>query len=84
MKVINTEEIDEDSTEDNQILLLDKLEVTYGDESTSYTVMEDEPEDMTFGRSLQDCASIIKMIKMAYEAGKNGHELTVEQKVVKY
>jgi len=80
MKVLNTQGIDEDS----ELFILDKLEVTYGDESTSYNVVEDAPEDMTFGRSLQDCGSIMEMIRMAYEAGKNGHELTFEQKVEKY
>lgn len=44
----------------------------------SYKVTQDEPEDMCFGRSLEDAGSIGNMIKLVYEAGKNGDEIEFE------
>lgn len=36
------------------------------------------PEDAIIGRDLISCYIIIKYMKMAYEAGKNGEEFIVE------
>jgi len=77
-KVLNTEEKYGEDWGDGPSMSADIVEVTYGDKKSKYTVKEDEPEDMIFGRSLEDCGSIIEMIKMAHEAGKNGHELIID------
>lgn len=36
------------------------------------------PEDAIIGRDLISCGTIINYMKMAYEAGKNGEELIIE------
>ena len=36
----------------------------------------DTPEDNTLGRSFADIYQVVDMIKAAYEAGKNGEDLT--------
>ena len=38
-----------------------------------------EPEDMTLNRDLNCAYSIPDMVKLAYEAGKNGEELIIEE-----
>lgn len=40
---------------------------------------EGEPEDMTLGRDLSDAYDIPDMLIMAYEAGKNGEDLIIEE-----
>ena len=45
-----------------------------GDELRFY-LSEGEPEDMIFGRNLNDAYSIAKMLKFAYEAGKRDEKL---------
>ena len=39
---------------------------------------EGEPEDMTLGRDLSDAYHIQDMLILAYNAGKNGENLTIE------
>lgn len=36
----------------------------------TYTVREGEPEDMSFGRNLEDTYSIQQMVKLAYNLGQ--------------
>ncbi len=36
-----------------------------------------EPEDANLARDFNDCYSIVDAIKLAYNAGKNGEELTI-------
>lgn len=45
-------------------------------ESHSYTAAEDEPEDMKFGRTLEDCYSIKKMVELAHQLGVAGITIT--------
>ena len=45
-----------------------------GDELRFY-LSEGEPEDMIFGRNLNDAYSIAKMLKAAYDAGKRDEKL---------
>ena len=45
-----------------------------GDELSFY-LSEGEPEDMIFGRNLNDTYSIAKMLKAAYDAGKRDEKL---------
>jgi uncharacterized protein YpmB len=35
------------------------------------------PEDCRFYRDLESCRNMLKAIKLAYQAGKNGGELTI-------
>lgn len=37
------------------------------------------PEDACIERDLLSCSTIIDYMKLAYEAGKNGEELTIEE-----
>lgn len=38
-----------------------------------------EPEDMTLDRDLSDAWNVVELLKLAYNAGKNGEELEIEQ-----
>ena len=38
-----------------------------------------EPEDNNLGRNFNSCYSIDRLIREAYEAGKNGEELIIEE-----
>jgi hypothetical protein len=44
----------------------------------SVTICAGEPEDAVFFRDLNDAYSIADIVKLAYEAGKNGEEMTYE------
>jgi hypothetical protein len=37
-----------------------------------------EPEDANLNRDFNDCYKIIKLMKEAYEAGKNGEDFKIE------
>ena len=50
------------------------LENDKGDK-IGFRLSEGDPEDMIFGRNLNDALFITKMLKSAYEAGKNGESL---------
>lgn len=41
----------------------------------------DTPEDNTLSRNFSDCYSITTLLAEAYEAGKNGEELIIENEV---
>lgn len=43
-----------------------------------------EPEDASLGRDFNDCFSIHKLMKKAYEAGKAGEEFELEEVEVDY
>jgi len=43
-----------------------------------YSLYQDEPEDMIFGRQLEWPSSIIDMIMHAHSAGKCGEDLDIE------
>ena len=47
----------------------------HGKEKHSYNVTEGEPEDMCFGRDLEDTCSIKEMIILAHKLGKKGVNL---------
>ena len=42
--------------------------------------MEGEPEDANIGRDFADIVDIDNLVKMAYEAGKNGESLEIDHK----
>jgi hypothetical protein len=48
------------------------------DGETVFDVWEDEPEDMNLSRTLKDCLKVPDLLKLAYEAGKNGEDFEVE------
>lgn len=71
MKITETHCLGEwDNTTSIEIL----MENEDGDELRFY-LSEGEPEDMIFGRNLNDAYSIVKMLKFAYEAGKRDEKL---------
>lgn len=43
-----------------------------------FKVRDDEPEDSNLGRSFSDVYKIPDLMRMAYEAGKNGEELLID------
>lgn len=43
------------------------------------SIFEGEPEDMTMSRNLNDVLKITDVIKKAYECGKNGKDLYIQQ-----
>lgn len=54
------------------------------DGKTVFSAHDGEPEDNTLGRNFNDCWSIPKLLKLAYEAGKAGEEFIVESKEENY
>ena len=71
MKITETYCLGEwDNTTSIEIL----MENEDGDELSFY-LSEGEPEDMIFGRNLNDTYSIAKMLKAAYDAGKRDEKL---------
>ena len=71
MKITETHCLGEwDNTTSIEIL----MENEDGDELRFY-LSEGEPEDMIFGRNLNDAYSIAKMLKAAYDAGKRDEKL---------
>ena len=43
-----------------------------------FEVYDGEPEDSNLGRDFSDCFKIPKLMKMAYDAGKNGETIAFE------
>lgn len=71
MKITETHCLGEwDNTTSVEILMKNED----GDEISFY-LSEGEPEDMIFGRNLNDSLFITKMLKFAYEAGKRDEKL---------
>lgn len=56
----------------------ENITFTHGKESFNYDVSEGEPEDMIFGRNLEDTYSILQMIRLAYKLGKEGVDIEFE------
>lgn len=53
----------------------ESISLDFDGQSFSYEVSEGEPEDMRFGRNLEDTSSIYQMIMLAHELGKKGVEI---------
>jgi hypothetical protein len=45
----------------------------------AHPLATDCPEDATLERSMLSCGDILEAIRIAYWAGKNGEELTIEE-----
>ena len=63
----------EDDMFDGRITIVSERE----DKKISLRFGAGEPEDMNLARDLSDALSIPDVIKMAYEAGKNGEEFEI-------
>ena len=51
------------------------------DDEAVFDVYDGEPEDNNLYRNFNDCFKVVDLIRMAYEAGKRGEELEVEELV---
>lgn len=49
------------------------------EKSNEISIRQGEPEDAMFGRDLPSPKVIVKMLEQAYQAGKNGEELTIKE-----
>ncbi len=61
-----------------KIIYLDDCRVAlkiFIDDVNKFSVLDDETEDSNLSRSFNDCYKITKLMKMAYDAGKNGEEI---------
>jgi hypothetical protein len=47
-------------------------------EGKKLSFLDGEPEDNSLGRNFNGVYSILDLVKLAYEAGKNGEELEIE------
>lgn len=56
----------------------DKFEIFINGKEV-FSVYDGEPENNNIARNFNDVYKIIDIIKMAYEAGKNGEELTIDK-----
>ena len=53
-----------------------------GKSKASFT--DGEPEDANMGRDFNDIFSIIGLMRMAYEAGKNGEDFEYESEILEW
>tara|TARA_R110000764_G_scaffold148285_1_gene236213 strand:- start:275 stop:541 length:267 start_codon:yes stop_codon:yes gene_type:complete len=74
-KVTITEEYYGEDYGDGSCLSGETIVLEHGEEKHSYKVVEGEPEDMSFGRDLEDTYSIKEMIILAHKLGKQGVDL---------
>jgi len=52
------------------------------DGKNEFHAMDGEPEDNSLGRNFNDIYKIIDLMKLAYEAGKNGEDFNVSSEEV--
>lgn len=57
-----------------------KITVKNEKDEKQLSFMEGEPEDANMGRDFADIVDIDNLVKMAYEAGKNGESLKIDHK----
>lgn len=55
----------------------DKLEI-YVDGVGKFSAHDGEPEDANLSRDFSECHNIPELMRLAYEAGKNGEEFIIE------
>lgn len=72
MKIILTTRFDSDYCQSQQMYIDDKQVWKARD------LAQDCPEDATLSRDMTNGNEIIELMKVAYEAGKQGDELSVE------
>ena len=66
MKIVETISTDDDYRQSLTIEVDGKQE---------FAVSDGEPEDSNLARDFSDCFSVVDLMKMAYDAGKNGEEV---------
>lgn len=66
----------EEELSSDQLTLIVKNKTGNIIKTVSYLVKTDEPEDMIFGRSLEETDSISSMVRLAYSLGELGIPLT--------
>lgn len=49
------------------------------DGKTVFNVMDGEPEDANLMRDFNDCLAIPELMEMAFNAGKQGDEISIER-----
>lgn len=54
------------------------VSLRYKEGGELFGVREGEPEDMTIGRDLSDCANVEYLVTLGYEAAQQGRELDIE------
>jgi len=60
----------------------EEMDIQISDKKTqtiSVYPLSECPEDAIIGRDLISCGEIANLMKIAYEAGKNGEELEIEE-----
>ena len=75
MKIIVTETPNGDLMYEGSLDI--EIKTNEGSEAVSFGI--GEPEDMCLARDLNDAFSIQSMLILAYNAGKNGEELEVQE-----
>lgn len=58
-----------------------ELEIMSGGKNISMSAGRGEPEDNSLSRDLNFVYQIPEMLKLAYEAGKNGEEFEIDSKI---
>jgi hypothetical protein len=81
MKIIITHTPDEDNWGQYEGV---ETEIITNEGASSVSFFGGEPEDMTIGRDLSDAWDISDLLIMAYNAGKNGEELEIEETTNKH
>jgi hypothetical protein len=61
----------------------DQLEIEI-DGETKFSIGRGEPEDMSLDRDLNDAYRVVDLMKLAYDAGKNGEEFEVSKVQLDY
>jgi hypothetical protein len=76
MKIIITHTPDEDNWGQYEGV---STEIITNEGTSSVSFSGGEPEDMTISRDLSDAWDISNLLVMAYNAGKNGEDLEIEE-----
>lgn len=70
----------EDFLKEDELRRAFKITVKTEKDKKQLSFMEGEPEDANLGRDFADIVDIDNLVKMAYEAGKNGESLEIDHK----
>lgn len=70
----------EDFLKEDELRRAFKITVKTEKDKKQLSFMEGEPEDANLGRNFADIVDIDNLVKMAYEAGKNGESLEIDHK----
>lgn len=82
--LIHEVKLSEQELEENDYRNRLEIHVSFDSPSVSSETLvfnDGEPEDATLNRDFNDCYSIVKLLKLAYEAGLRGEKLNIESNV---